>query len=56
MSCSHCSGVITQALKDLDHSASIEFDMPARTVSVATSASEAAIRAALAEAGYPPAA
>jgi copper chaperone len=56
MSCGHCSGAITKALKELDSHAVIEFDMPARTVSVDTSAAEAVVRDTLADAGYPPAA
>jgi copper chaperone len=53
MSCGHCAGVITKAIKELDQHAAVEFDMAARTASITTSAGAAEICAALAEAGYP---
>lgn len=52
MSCGHCAGVITKALKDLDKSAVVEFDMAGRTATVTTSADQADVVEALADAGY----
>lgn len=53
MSCGHCAGVITKALKGLDQDAAIHFDMPERTVDIDTSAAIDTVVAALEEAGYP---
>ena len=53
MSCGHCAGVITKALKGLDQNAAIEFDMPARVIDIDTGAPLASVMAALADAGYP---
>lgn len=53
MSCGHCAGVITKTVKDLDQGAVIEFDMPARTALLTTSAAPERIVASLSEAGYP---
>ena len=52
MSCGHCAGVITKALKDLDGGAVVEFDMAARTATVKTSAGQAEVCEALEDAGY----
>lgn len=54
MSCGHCANAITQALKALDPSAEVQVDLAAKTVSMHTTATEAAVRAAIAEAGYTP--
>lgn len=53
MSCGHCAGVITNTIKGLDNSAVVEFDMAARTATINTSAGQAEVSAALAQAGYP---
>ena len=53
MSCGHCSGVITKAIKDIDGSATIDFDMAARTATIKTVADGETISSALADAGYP---
>jgi copper chaperone len=53
MSCGHCSGVITKAIKEIDSAATIDFDMAARTATINSSADQATVREALAEAGYP---
>lgn len=52
MSCGHCAGVITKAIKDLDKSAVVEFDMAKRTATVVTNADQAAVYEALDDAGY----
>lgn len=53
MSCGHCAGVISNTIKGLDKGAVIEFDMAAHTATVATSAGQAEVCSALAQAGYP---
>lgn len=53
MSCGHCVGVITQTLKALDASATLNVDLPARKITVQTTQDRANVAAALAEAGYP---
>jgi copper chaperone len=55
MSCGHCVKSITQAITLLDANATVSADPTSKKVSVTTSAAEAAIIAALTEAGYPPA-
>jgi copper chaperone len=53
MSCSHCSGVITKALKQLDPNAEIGFDMHHRMIQVETSSTPTMVVDALDKAGYP---
>lgn len=53
MSCSHCSGVITKALKQLDPNAEIGFDMHHRMIQVETSSTPIMVVDALDKAGYP---
>jgi copper chaperone len=53
MSCAHCAGVITKALRDLDPAAVIGFDMHDQQVQVDTTYGAAAVVQALAAAGYP---
>lgn len=53
MSCGGCVSTITETIKSLDAQASVAADLQSRTVEVATSASEAQVREALANAGYP---
>lgn len=53
MSCGHCAGVITKALKALDQGADISFDMDSHVVAVRTSAPAAAVLDTLAQAGFP---
>lgn len=53
MSCGHCAGVITKALKALDQDAVITFDMARHVVEVRTAASTAAVLATLDQAGFP---
>ncbi len=54
MACGHCSNAITQALKALDAAAEVQVDLETKLVSVTTTAQEAAVRAAIAGAGYTP--
>lgn len=53
MSCGHCASSITQALKQLDASASISIDLPAKKITVQTTENRQTVAAALTEAGYP---
>ena len=53
MSCGHCSGVITKALKELDPGAAVGFDMHNHMVQVETTQPSDLVMKALAAAGYP---
>lgn len=55
MSCGHCAGRITQALRQLDPACRVEIKLPAHSVQVHSSLERQALAKALAEAGYPPA-
>ncbi|MBK1637266.1 heavy-metal-associated domain-containing protein [Rhodovulum adriaticum] len=52
MSCGHCTAAIEKAIKAQDPGAAIDCDLDSRTVSAETSLSEAALSAALEQAGY----
>ncbi len=56
MSCGHCVAAITEALQALDAQARIAIDRDARTAEVDSTLPRETLAAALAEAGYPPAA
>ena len=56
MSCSHCVGVVTDTLKEVDPQAHVEVDLPGKKVRVDSSQDRARLAQALTEAGYPPAA
>lgn len=53
MSCGHCKAAVTEAIKAIDPSAQIEFDMEARKIALRSAAADEAIQAALVTAGYP---
>lgn len=53
MSCGHCAGVITKAVKELDAQATIEIDLSQKIVKVETSRDRATLVQALDDAGYP---
>ncbi|WP_374642477.1 heavy-metal-associated domain-containing protein [Tabrizicola sp.] len=53
MTCGGCARSVTAAIRALDPAAVVEADPPARRVTVRTAAPQAAIMAALAEAGFP---
>jgi copper chaperone len=53
MSCGHCVGAITQAVKSLDPAAQVSVDLAAKKVVVQSSQDRQAVAAVLAEAGYP---
>ncbi|HAT29737.1 MAG TPA: copper chaperone [Janthinobacterium sp.] len=53
MSCAHCVGAVTRAVRALDPQATVEVDLAAKTVKVASTLPLARISAAIVEAGYP---
>jgi copper chaperone len=53
MTCSGCVGAVTRAIQAVDNQARIEADLSVREVRVASRSPEAAVSAALDEAGYP---
>lgn len=55
MTCGHCVGAITQALKAVDPQARIDIDLASHRVTVDSAvAGDAALQAAIVEAGYTP--
>ena len=55
MSCGHCVGVITRAVKDADRDAEVRIDLSKHLVEIEPKASDAEqLRAAIAEAGSTP--
>jgi copper chaperone len=55
MSCGHCVGVITRAIKDADRDAEVRIDLRRHLVEIESKGSDAEqLRAAIAEAGYTP--
>lgn len=53
MSCGHCRATIEQTVLAQDPTATLSFDMTARTVTVQTATDEATLRQSLDLAGYP---
>lgn len=54
MTCGHCVGAVTQALKEADPAATVVVDLPQKAVQVTSTLPRAGLAAALTEAGYPP--
>lgn len=54
MTCGGCARAITRAVQSVDAAAIVDAHLPSKRVSVRTSADEASIIAAMAEAGYQP--
>ena len=54
MSCGHCVGRVTEAVRSVDPAAMVEVDLQTRKVRVQSGADRQAVSAALTEAGYPP--
>ena len=52
MSCGHCAAAIAKAIKSVDPQAEVEADIPARQVTVRTSADADKISQVIATAGY----
>lgn len=53
MSCGHCTGVISKAIKELDQAAAIGFDLLNHVVRIETAQPRDAVIATLTAAGYP---
>ena len=53
MTCGHCAGTVTKAIKSVDPSAIANVDLDKRRATIETTADPVAIGAALDEAGYP---
>ncbi|MDB5890269.1 MAG: Heavy metal transport/detoxification protein [Polaromonas sp.] len=53
MSCGHCVGAVTKAVKQVDPAANVQVDLATKKVSVESSEDRASLAEALAEAGYP---
>lgn len=53
MSCSHCKATVLKTITAIDPTATLNFDMPARTVAVHSAASTDDTLNALTAAGYP---
>lgn len=53
MTCGHCAGRVTAALRSADPSCTVSIDLTARTVSVHSDADREELARALADAGYP---
>ena len=54
MSCGHCAGAITQAIKETSPEATVNIDLGAHTVSVEGVADAVQIQQAISAAGYTP--
>lgn len=55
MSCGHCVGSITQAIKSVDQNAAIRVDLATHRVDIEPAVADAAaLRAAIQQAGYTP--
>lgn len=53
MTCNHCVGVVTKAVKSVDPNATVNVDLPSKRVQVDSASSAGAFAKALEEAGYP---
>ena len=54
MTCGHCIGVVTKAIKQADAQAVVEIDLASHSVRVQTTEDRQTIEAAVVEAGYVP--
>lgn len=55
MTCGHCSGVLTKAVRDVDAQAKVAIDLTTRTVSIESSHPASEFVFAIEAAGYSPA-
>jgi copper chaperone len=55
MACSACVTAITEAIQHLDTQAQIQADLQTKQLTIASTASESALKEAIAAAGYSPA-
>lgn len=54
MTCGHCAGAVTKAIRNVDASATVTVDLPSQTVTIGTAApNKDAFTQALDAAGYP---
>lgn len=53
MACEACAETITKAIQSIDSGAQVQADPNTKQVEVETTASEAALKEALSQAGYP---
>lgn len=53
MSCGHCVGIITKAVKSVDTEATVTVDLTAKTVAIETGEEATSISKAIEAAGYP---
>lgn len=53
MTCGHCAGRVTAALRSADPTCTVSIDLTVRTVSVQTDAEREELARVLADAGYP---
>ncbi|PPE73473.1 heavy metal transporter [Solimonas fluminis] len=53
MTCGHCVARVTRAVQSADPRARVQIDLAGKTLSVESTASDASLRQALSEAGYP---
>lgn len=53
MACEACAETITKAIQSIDSEAQVQADPNTKQVEVETTASEAALKEALSQAGYP---
>jgi copper chaperone len=54
MTCGHCVSRITQAVKDLDQSATVDVSLDQKRVSIASAATADELLHAISEAGFSP--
>jgi copper chaperone len=52
MTCGHCAGVITKAVRDVDAQAKVDIDVAARTVRIESAYGTADLLSVIQEAGY----
>lgn len=53
MTCNHCVGVVTKAVKSVDPNATVTVDLSSKRVEVESATDAAAFAVALEQAGYP---
>ncbi|MGE8279749.1 MAG: heavy-metal-associated domain-containing protein [Stenotrophomonas sp.] len=54
MTCGGCARSVTATVKDVDPAATVEIDLPTKTVQIQSSQAPEAFTKALDEAGFPP--
>lgn len=53
MTCNHCVGAVTKAVKSVDPNATVNVDLPSKRVQVESASNLGALTKALEAAGYP---